>query len=78
MSLYFSGGKIFAEDIIAKSPAELGGVYNGDEVISVAGNISGNIQQYKNLLQHTTTPIKVIVKRNDRLLFLSVEPISIR
>ena len=66
-SIYYIEGKIMVEDIVPGSPAEKAGFMLGDEIISVDNNFSGNIQQYKNLLQEPDKKMKVIIRRNGAL-----------
>ena len=78
MSIYYIDEKILIDDIVPGSPAEKAGLKNGDELISVSNNISGNVQAYKNLLQNLKEPVKIIVRRKEALQFFSIQAISIR
>ena len=78
LSLYQYDNKIFIDDIVEKSPADKAGLKNGDEIISVNTNISGNIQQYENLLQNTNEKILLIIKRSGTPYIISLQPLSIR
>jgi len=78
LSLYNYENKIYIDDIVEKSPAEKAGLKNGDELISVGTNISGNLQQYEILLQQLNEKILLIVKRKDVPYIFSLQPISIR
>ncbi len=77
MSLFFLEGRIYIDDIISGSPAEKAALKGGDEIISVSEVAFGNIQEYKNLLQKAKGPVKMIIKRDSALLFISLQPISI-
>ena len=78
LSLYNFDGKIYADDIIEKSPADKAGLKNGDEVISVGSNISGNIQEYENILQKVRERTLLIIKRDNKPYLISIFPVSIR
>ncbi len=78
LSLYQYDAKIYIDDIVKKSPADKAGLKNGDELISVNTNISGNIQQYENLLQNVNSKILLIVRRSGTPYLISLQPISIR
>ena len=78
LSLYQFGDKIIIDDIVEKSPADKAGLKNGDELISVNTNISGNIQQYENLLQSVREKILLIIRRGGTPYLISLQPISIR
>lgn len=77
MSLYAVDDKILIDDIIPGSPAEKAKLQRGDQVISVAQNVSGNIQEYKNLLQKAKESVKMIIKRKEKIIFLALNPLSI-
>ncbi len=78
MFLYNFNNKIYIDDIVTNSPADKAGLKNGDEVICVANNCSGNIKKYESLLQNTNETILIIVNRNSKLFFISIWPKSIR
>ncbi len=64
MTIYNYDGQIIIDDIIEGSPADKSGLKNGDIIMSVNNNFSGNLETYKNLLQKTGTKIQVLVMRN--------------
>jgi hypothetical protein len=77
LGIYYVNGKIQVLDIIKESPAEKAGFKLEDEIISVGNNISLDIQQYKNILQSANDRVKVIVKRKNELIQLSLKVKSI-
>ncbi|MBS1733606.1 MAG: aspartyl protease family protein [Bacteroidetes bacterium] len=77
LGIYAIDNKVVVVDVIEKSPAEKAGFQAGDELVSVGNNLSGNIQQYKNLLQTPNTSFKVIVRRKARLMELNLHVKSI-
>lgn len=78
LGIYYVDGKILVEDVIKGSPADKAHFMVGDELISVGKNFSNNIQTYKNILQTPNEEIKVIVKRGNALLDLTIYTQSIR
>jgi hypothetical protein len=78
ITIYYNDGKIIVEDIIKDSPADKAGFFLDDEIIGVDNNFSGNIQQYKNLLQEPDKKIKVIIRRNHNIEELVIYTTSIR
>ncbi|MBL0055391.1 MAG: aspartyl protease family protein [Chitinophagaceae bacterium] len=78
LGIYVVDGKIIAEDVIKGSPAYKAGVRAGDELISVNKNFSNNIQIYKNILQTPNEEVRLIVKRDGKLLELTMFTLSIR
>jgi hypothetical protein len=77
LNLLLINDQIIVEDIIPQSPADLAGFKIGDEVISVDGNFSGNLQQYKNMLQEPEKKLKIILKRSGVLLSINMNTWSI-
>ena len=69
--------RIVVEDVIAGSPAAVAGFQIGDEMISVDNQFSGNLQQYKNLLQEPDKIIKSIINRAGILIELEMKTICI-
>lgn len=66
MTMYSMDGAIFIDDIVKGSPAEKSGFKNGDIVMSVKNNFSGDIEVYKNLLQKTGSRIDIIIMRDNK------------
>lgn len=77
MATYFVDGAIVVDDVIAGSPADKAGIKKDDIILSVNNNFSNNIMQYKDILQATREKIKLIIRRNDQLLQLTLKPQSI-
>ena len=77
LGMYLINGEISVEDIAPGSPAARAGFKVGDEIVCVANNCTKNIQTYKNILLVTNQTIKVIVKRNDKLIQLMLKTGSI-
>ena len=78
VSLFSDGQNVYADDIIENSPAEKSGLKNGDIIIGVGLSFSGDIQTYEKLLQKAKESIKIFVKRNDKIFFVTLTPLSIR
>ncbi len=78
MSLYHFEGKIIIDDIISKSPAEKAGLKNGDEVMGVSNNFSGDIQAYEKLLQKAKETVPILLRRDNKIIIVSLRPTSIR
>ena len=75
--IYYIDGKIMIIDVIKGSPAEKAGFRIDDEIIGVGNNLSHNIQQYKNLLQVANERVRLIIKRNNRLMDIYIHTKSI-
>ena len=67
LSMYLENGLIVADDIVKGSPADKGGLKNGDIIIAVNNNISQDITTYKNLLQDVGTYVRMIISRNGKM-----------
>ena len=77
LGIYLLDGNISVEDVIENSPAAEAGFQLGDVVISIENNFSKNIQQYKNILQSAKYRLRIIIKRDNRLIELYLKPKSI-
>ena len=77
LGMYIIEGNITVTDIMKKSPAETAGFKEGDIVLGVDNNLSGNIQTYKGLLQNANSKIKVLISRNGALMVLTIKVKSI-
>jgi hypothetical protein len=78
LTLFNHLGKIFVDDIVTNSPADKAGFKNGDIVLGVGVSFSGDIQTYEKLLQRPMESIKVCVKRDEKIFFIAITPVSIR
>ncbi|MEO8852428.1 MAG: PDZ domain-containing protein, partial [Ginsengibacter sp.] len=66
MTMYNQDGIIYVDDIIPGSPADKSGLENGDVVMAIKNNFSGDIEVYKNLLQKSGTRIDVLIIRDNK------------
>jgi hypothetical protein len=78
LSLYSFENKIIIDDIIKNSPAEKATLKNGDEVLGIGTSFNAEIRTYEKLLQKAKEKIKIIVRREDKILILEISPLSIR
>jgi PDZ domain/Aspartyl protease len=77
LGLYWIDGDIRIGDVMKGSPAEKAGFKENDVVIAVGNNFTKNLQAYKNLLQNIGDRVKIIVKRPDGLVELTLRIKSI-
>lgn len=77
LGIYYIDQKVMIVDVIKNSPADKAGIMVDDEIIGVGNNVSHNIQQYKNLLQVPNKRIRIILKRNGKLIELVIKTKSI-
>ncbi len=78
LGIYYVDGVIVVEDVIPTSPADIAGFEIDDEIIGVNSNISNNIQAYKDILQTTNEPIKILIRRKNVIKLLTLNTLSIR
>lgn len=78
LGIYYIDGVIEVVDVIPDSPASRAGFLAGDMVIGVDNNMSGNIQQYKTILQNANRIIPVIIRRDSVLMKLTLKTETIR
>jgi hypothetical protein len=77
LGIYWIDEQIEVGDIMKESPAEKAGFKVGDILIAVNNNFSKDIQVYKNLFQNPGEKVKVIVRRNNELIQLTLKIRSI-
>ena len=77
LGMYLVDGAITVTDIMKKSPAEDAGFMEGDIVLGVDNNLSGNIQTYKALLQNAGAKIKILISRKGELKVITLKVKSI-
>jgi hypothetical protein len=65
MTMYSLDGQVFIDDIVKGSPADKAGLKNGDAVMAIDNNFSGNLETYKNLLQRTGYRIAFLIMREN-------------
>jgi hypothetical protein len=74
MTMYSLDSTVLIDDIIKGSPADKAGLKDGDIVMAVNNNFSGNVEVYKNLLQKTGYKISILIMRNNTpsLLYIHI------
>lgn len=77
LGIYMVNGQITIEDVLKDSPGEKAGLREGDIILGVDNNMSGNIQTYKNLLQSVGSRVRMIIIRNGSPLDVSLQVKSI-
>jgi hypothetical protein len=77
LGIYKIGHEIVVVDIMKNSPAEKAGFLPGDVVLAVNNNFSGNIQQYKNMMQNVGEKVRVLVSRPEGPVMVTMKVKSI-
>jgi hypothetical protein len=74
MTMYSMDSTVYIDDIVKGSPAEKAGLKNGDIVMAIENNFSGNVETYKNLLQKTGFKSSILIMRNGKptLLYIRI------
>ncbi len=78
MTMYSLDGAVFVDDIVKGSPADKAGLKNGDIIMSIDNNFSGNLEVYKNLLQKTGYRINILIMREGKPSIVSLRVGRIR
>ena len=78
LNIFSIEGIVVVEDVIPGSPAAKAGIKKDDIVIGVGSNFTSNIMAYKALLQSPKQKIKITLRRDKKLLQVSIQPLSIR
>lgn len=68
IELYFINGLIIIGDVAKGSPGEAAGLKEGDEIIAINKNFSQNLNQYKIALQVPGEKVKIVFRRDGRLM----------
>ena len=77
MNIYWMDGIIVVSDVMKNSPAERAGLKPGDIIVSIGNNFTGNIQTYKTILQNIGEKVPIIVRRDTKLIEVSIKVQSI-
>jgi hypothetical protein len=77
MNSYWMDGIIVVSDVMKNSPAERAGLKPGDIIVSIGNNFTGNIQTYKTILQNIGEKVPIIVRRDTKLIEVSIKVQSI-
>ncbi len=70
MTMYSLDGAVFVDDIVKGSPADKAGLKNGDLIMAINNNFSGNLEVYKNFLQKTGDRVTILVVRENKPLVI--------
>lgn len=68
VELYLIEGVIIVGDVAKGSPAQAAGVQEGDQVLAVNKNFSQNLNQYKISLQTPNEKVKLILRREGKIM----------
>jgi hypothetical protein len=68
IELYLIQGLIIIGDVAKGSPAEEAGIKEGDQVLAVNKNFSQNLNEYKIALQVPNEKIKLIIRRDAKII----------
>jgi len=77
LAIYYVDGSILVEDVIPGSPADKAGIKIDDLIIGVDNNFTNNIMAYKSILQSAKEKLKITLSRDNKLIQLTIKPLSI-
>jgi hypothetical protein len=77
LAIYYVDGVILVDDVIPGSPAAKAGLKKDDLIVGVGKNFTNNIMAYKSILQSANERIKITVSRDQKLVQLTMKPVSI-
>ncbi len=77
-NMYQDGTDVIITDVMPNSPAEKAGLKEGDIILSVGNKFAGTLQDYKNLLQHPGSKIRLVINRNNVLDEIRITTVNIR
>lgn len=67
MGLFMEDGHVTVSDVMKNSPAEKAGLKEGDYIIGVGNDLSGNLQTFKQILQDSGRKVKLLYQRDGEL-----------
>lgn len=71
INMYYVDGKIYADEVIKRSPAYNGGLKKDDIIMGVNNNFSNDISVYKNLMQNVGEKITLVLMRDNAPVIIS-------
>jgi hypothetical protein len=77
LNIYSTEGFVVVEDVIPGSPAAKAGIKKDDLIVGVGNNFTNNIMAYKVLLQSPKQKIRITLRRDKKLLQVTIKPLSI-
>jgi len=77
MELYYINHATVIGSIVKDSPADLAGLKEGDIVIAIGQNASQNFAQYKKALMSARKQVKLIIRRDEQLIEISLKLLSV-
>lgn len=73
LGIYLIDSTIQVVDVLPNSPGETAGFKSGDIIIAVKNNFTGNILEYKNLLQVPGAIVDILISRNSEPMILKLK-----
>lgn len=77
MELYYINNATVIGSIVKNSPADLAGLKEGDVLIAIDHNASQNFAQYKKALMSARKQVKLIIRRDEELIEISLKLLSV-
>lgn len=78
LELYLIDGEVTVDQVIPGSPAEKAGFKSQDVILAINTTFSNDLQLFKNMLQDTGNPLKVLVARDKEIIMLHLAVKDIR
>src|SRR5690606_38026004 len=77
MELYYIVDSIVVGSVVEDSPAALAGLEEGDIVIAIDNNANQDFTQYKKVLTSARKRVRLIIRRDEELLDVSVKLLNL-
>jgi predicted aspartyl protease len=74
LSVFFNSGQPYIKDVVDRSPASKGGLKNGDQIISINGELVENIdkKEIRSIFFQSGTQLDIVIMRNGKLKYTEV------
>jgi len=78
LALFYEEGHVLVDGVAKDSPAEKAGIKEGDIILGVNSDLTGNLQNFKNIIQASRDNIYLLIQRKGTPIMLIMKTISIR